>query len=136
MRFLFLALLLLGGPLLLAACDSNGDSPGDPPTGEDPPDVPLTVQETIDLITLAPWTLVDAPASLVLAEQYDFRDDATVLLTFADGVVRETEWALDEIGTVLVVRQQGGERRYTIETLTETTLVLGTSAGPITFARS
>ncbi len=110
-------LLVLGSLLALTACDSTTD-------------------EAVDLMTRAPWVLVDAPAELNLAERYDFRDNGTLTLTFADGATLNTRWALDDDGTVLVVREPSEDRRYAIETLTETDLVLENGGTTLSFVHA
>ncbi len=100
-----LSLLLLASLLTLAACDSMRD-------------------ETIDLMTSAPWMTVDAPPESGLAGRYDFQGDGDLRITLADGSVRNTMWTVSEDATALRVIEPGGERRLPIVKLTEDELVL------------
>ena len=105
MRIALLSSLFLGSLLVLAACDSMRD-------------------ETIDLMTRAPWVTVDAPPESGLAGRYEFRGDGKLRITFEDGSTTRTDWTVSKDATALRVIEQDGERRLPIVTLTEEDLVL------------
>lgn len=95
--FLALSFVLL----TLAACDAADPAPS--PTG---------------LLTAEPWVhRSDDAAPVGSATRYEFREDGTLRLEFAQEPAEEETWALDADGSVLTVMDGGASRRFTVHRL-------------------